>query len=89
MKRVHIWISGKVQGVFFRHHTKKLALELGVNGWVKNLPDGRVEAVFEGDNEKVEKMIEFCRRGPPLAEVENIEVKEENVKGEKGFEILY
>jgi len=88
--RAHIYVSGFVQGVFFRYETRDMALELGVNGWVRNLPDGRVEAVFEGDEEKVKRMIEFCRRGPPGARVTNVEVSWEAYKGEfKGFSIRY
>ncbi len=88
--RVHVWVSGIVQGVFFRANTKDLALKLGVNGWVRNLPDGRVEAVFEGEEEKVKEMIEFCKKGPPGSRVDEIDVKEEEYKGEfNSFEIRY
>lgn len=88
--RAHVLISGRVQGVFFRYGTRDLAVELGVKGWVRNLPDGRVEAVFEGDREKVERMVEFCRTGPPGAIVEDVEVKWEPYKGEfSGFSIRY
>ena len=88
--RVHVWVSGIVQGVFFRANTKDLALRLGVNGWVRNLPDGRVEAVFEGEEEKVKEMIEFCKKGPPGSRVDEIDVKEEKYKGEfNSFEIRY
>ncbi len=90
MKRVHVWISGLVQGVFFRYHTRKLAKKLGVRGWVRNLPDGRVEAVMEGEEEALKKMLEFCREGPPGAEVERVEIKWERPKGEfDDFEIQY
>ena len=88
--RVHVWVSGIVQGVFFRANTKDLALRLGVNGWVRNLPDGRVEAVFEGEEEKVKEIIEFCKKGPPGSRVDEIDVKEEEYKGEfNSFEIRY
>ncbi len=80
--RAHVYVSGLVQGVFFRHETRKGASLLGVSGWVRNLPDGRVEAVFEGDKEKVDGMLEFCRRGPPGAEVEDAEIEWESWKGE-------
>ena len=84
--RVHVFISGKVQGVFFRSSTRLLAVELGLCGWVKNLPDGRVEAVFEGEKEAIEKMLEWCRKGPEYAKVENMDIVEEDYKGEfKGF----
>jgi len=76
--------------VFFRYNTAELARRLGVTGWVRNMPDGRVEAVFEGDREKVEEMVNFCRRGPPAAVVTDIEVKREDYKGEfSRFEIRY
>ena len=86
--RVHVVISGKVQGVFFRSRTAERALRLGVTGWVKNLPDGRVEAVFEGDNEAVEEMVKFCNIGPPRALVEDVEIQQEVYTGEcKDFAI--
>ncbi|MDP2767992.1 MAG: acylphosphatase [Candidatus Methanoperedens sp.] len=80
--RVHVFISGKVQGVFFRSSTKDKAEELNLTGWVRNLDDGRVEAVFEGDEENVEKMAQWCRRGPEYARVEEVEVISEQYKGE-------
>ena len=85
--RRHIFVSGRVQGVTFRASTRRKAQELGVGGWVKNLPDGRVEAVFEGDEEDVKKMVEWCHKGPRLARVEDVEVEEENPKGEDSFRI--
>jgi acylphosphatase len=88
--RAHVYVSGRVQGVFFRYTTKEWADELGLTGWVRNLPDGRVEAVIEGEEEKVKEMIELMRKGPPLAIVKNIEVKWERYKGEfKAFIIKY
>jgi len=89
MKRVHVKIYGRVQGVWFRANTKEKAEEVGVGGWVRNMPDGSVEAVFEGEDEKVEKMIEWCRHGPPLARVDRVEVRYEDLKGEKNFRIIY
>ncbi len=90
MKRVHVFISGKVQGVFFRAYTKQKADELRVKGWVRNLPDGRVEAVFEGEDHKVDQMVKWCWEGSPLSKVENVEIREEEYKGEfKNFEIRY
>jgi len=70
-----VFISGRVQGVFYRSSTRRTALELGLTGWVRNLPDGRVEAVVEGEEEQVEKLIDWCRRGPPSADVKGVEVK--------------
>lgn len=88
MARAHVYVSGLVQGVFFRHETRRLAQALGVGGWVRNLPDGRVEAVFEGEKVLVEKMIDFCRRGPPGARVTGVRVEWEEYRGEfKGFTI--
>jgi len=83
-----VHVSGRVQGVFFRYETKSLADELGVKGWVRNLPDGRVEAVFEGEETLVRRMIDFCRKGPPGARVTGVEIEWEEYKGEfKGFAI--
>ncbi len=84
--RVHVFISGKVQGVFFRSGTKEKAEELGVSGWVRNLADGRVEAVFEGEEGSVKRMIAWCRKGPEYARVDDVKVISENYTGEfKGF----
>jgi len=80
--RVHVFVTGKVQGVFFRSSTKNKADELDLTGWVRNLLDGRVEAVFEGEEEKVEKMVEWCRKGPEYARVTGVEVIPEPYKGE-------
>ena len=88
--RAHVYVSGLVQGVFYRYHTKELADKLGLRGWVRNLPDGRVEAVFEGDKGAIEEMLEFCRRGPPGARVSGVKVRWEDYKGEfDGFTIRY
>lgn len=75
--RVRVFVSGRVQGVFFREETMRRAKEHNVAGWVRNLSDGRVAAVFEGEDRDVTKMIEFCRRGPPAARVTSVEVREE------------
>lgn len=87
--RKHVFVSGKVQGVTFRASTRKKARELGVGGWVRNLPDGRVEAVFEGKDEDVEELIKWCHSGPSLADVEDVEVKEEEPVGLNSFRIKY
>ncbi len=76
--RAHVYVSGKVQGVFFRAETADLARILGLGGWVRNLPDGRVEALFEGEKEAIAKALNFCRRGPPGAHVTNLDVEWEN-----------
>ncbi len=80
--RAHILISGRVQGVFFRAETMYEADKRDVKGWVRNLPDGRVETVFEGEKESVEEMIDFCHRGPQFAKVDSVEVKWEKYTGE-------
>lgn len=88
--RAHVQISGRVQGVFFRSDTRGLASRLGVEGWVRNTRDGRVEAVFEGEREKVEELLNFCHRGPPGASVTGVEVGWEEPTGEfSGFEVRY
>ncbi len=89
MKRAHIFVSGSVQGVWFRASTREKAESLLLNGWVRNLPDGRVETVFEGDDEKVEEMVEWCRHGPPLSRVDKVAVTYEMPEGEKEFAIRY
>lgn len=75
MKVAHITISGFVQGVGFRHFVRKNAQSLGITGWVRNLPDGSVEAEFQGEKEKIEQIIRICKKGPFLSEVENVEVE--------------
>ena len=90
MVRLHLYISGRVQGVFFRGRTQDEALRLGLTGWVKNLWDARVEAVFEGEEEKVKEMLKWCHKGPPAAHVTQVEEVWEEFKGELGgFEIRY
>jgi len=80
--RAHIYVSGIVQGVFFRTRTAVMAHRLNVSGWVRNLSDGRVEAVFEGEKGDVERMVEFCRRGPVGAIIEGAQITWEDYKGE-------
>jgi acylphosphatase len=88
--RAHVFVSGKVQGVFFRESTKHRAEKLGVSGWVKNLKDGRVEAVFDGEKGNVEKMVNWARKGPIWAKIEALDVVWEDYRAEfKGFEIRY
>ncbi|GAQ95101.1 acylphosphatase [Thermodesulfovibrio aggregans] len=87
MRRAHLFISGRVQGVFYRAFTKEIADSLGLNGWVRNLRDGRVEAVFEGDEERISIAIDRCKEGPPYARVDNIEIIWEEPEGLNGFEI--
>lgn len=86
--RAHVIISGKVQGVYFRAGTRDQALALGVAGWVRNRPDGTVEGVLEGDREKVEELIRWCRQGPPRAAVSGVQIEWEDYRGGfNGFEI--
>jgi len=88
--RAHIFVSGRVQGVFFRSETEDEANRRNVAGWVRNTSDGRVEAVFEGEKEGVEKVIDFCRRGPPGARVTKVDVQWEDPTGDfKDFKIRY
>ncbi|OYT41249.1 MAG: acylphosphatase [Candidatus Altiarchaeales archaeon ex4484_43] len=88
--RAHVYISGRVQGVFFRSNTRNMAEKLGLTGWVRNLPDGRVEAVFEGEESDVKEVIEWCHKGPTYASVSDVEVKFDKPTGEfDRFEIRY
>jgi len=80
--RVHLYVSGKVQGVFFRQNVKRCAQGCDVCGWVRNLPDGRVEAVFEGVSLSVKEVIDYCHHGPSFAKVEHVEVSFEDYLGE-------
>ena len=82
MKRVHVLVAGRVQGVWYRASAARNASELGLTGWVRNLPDGRVELVAEGDAESVDALLVWCRRGPPLARVTGLDVREMAVTGE-------
>lgn len=90
MIRCRMLLTGKVQGVFFRKFVKDNAEDLGLSGWVRNRDDGRVEVLAEGKEEDVEELIDLCSRGPPAAEVEDIETKKEKHIGNlKGFTISY
>ncbi|EMA50335.1 acylphosphatase [Halococcus thailandensis] len=85
--RAHVFVSGRVQGVAYRANTRDTAREIGVDGWVPNLDDGRVEAVFEGGEESVERMVEWCYDGSPAATVENVDVEYDDPEGLSGFEV--
>ncbi len=88
--RAHLIIKGIVQGVFYRAFTRDVASRLNLKGWVKNLPDGSVEAVFEGDKEEIEQAIKQCSLGPPGSRVDDVVVKWIENKGDlKGFEVKY
>lgn len=85
--RAHVFVSGRVQGVYYRATTRETARERGVGGWVRNLDDGRVEAVFEGAEEAVESMVEWCHTGSPTARVDDVEVEYSDPTGLEAFEI--
>jgi acylphosphatase len=88
--RAHLFIEGMVQGVFYRAFTRNVAAKLGLSGWVRNLADGRVEAVFEGSRELIEQAVRECRRGPAGSYVSNIDLDWEPYNGsERGFAIRY
>ncbi len=86
-ERAHVYISGNVQGVFFRDSTRQKAEELGLVGWVKNMPDGRVEAVFEGPSSAVQEMLDWCKEGPSQATVEDIDAEHEEPEELTSFEV--
>jgi acylphosphatase len=86
-RRVRVRVSGAVQGVFFREATRRAALRHDVSGWVRNTSDGSVEAVFEGDATGVERMIDFCRVGPPSARVDDVDIAEEQPEGLAEFTV--
>lgn len=88
--RAHVLIKGRVQGVFFRAETRSQAYKLAMVGWVRNRWDGRVEAVFEGEEKAVQEMIAWCYKGPPAAIIEDVQIKWEDCKGEfTAFSIHY
>jgi len=89
-RRVRVRIEGLVQGVYFRAHTEEEAIRLGLAGWVRNQPDGAVEAMFEGEETAVERMLAWCHRGPPRSLVRKVSVRSETPQGEAtGFAIHY
>jgi acylphosphatase len=87
MVRKHVLVSGRVQGVFFRDSLRRLAAQHDVAGWVRNTWDGTVEAVFEGEPDAVDRLVEFCRAGPSGARVEHVEVITEPPEGVGGFRV--
>jgi acylphosphatase len=88
LQRARVRVSGQVQGVFFRDSTRQKAEELGLAGWVRNMPDGQVEALFEGPPEKVEEIVSWCKEGPQRASVENVDADFESAGGDlEGFEV--
>jgi acylphosphatase len=85
--RRHVVVHGEVQGVFFRDSTEKEARSKGVGGWVRNRDDGTVEAVFEGAEDAVEAMVDFCRSGPSKADVDSVDVDDEEPEGLNDFSV--
>jgi acylphosphatase len=90
LKRLHIFVSGMVQGVYFRQSTTVKAKECGLRGWVRNLKDGRVEIVCEGNEDSLNIMLEWCKKGPDRAFVDNVDARWEEFKDEfNGFQTVY
>ncbi|MCZ7663596.1 MAG: acylphosphatase [Thermoleophilia bacterium] len=87
VRRVHVLVEGRVQGVWFRDSARQEAQRLGVSGWVRNLPDGRVEAAYEGPVAEVNRLLEWTRHGPEHAVVTGVDTREEAPRGERGFHI--
>jgi acylphosphatase len=87
MRRARVRIHGRVQGVFFRAEARSRAESLGLAGWIRNAEDGSVEAVFEGDDERIQSMVDWCGRGPSGAKVDDVEVEPEEPTGETGFSV--
>jgi len=87
MVRAHVYISGKVQGVGYRLSTQSEAVKLGIKGWVRNVFDGSVEAVFEGEEKAVDQMIQWCDQGPPSAVVRDVQVEYETPEGFSEFQV--
>ena len=87
--RAHVFVSGRVQGVYFRAYAEDEAAFRNVAGWIRNVSDGRVEAVFEGGRASVEAMIQWCHRGSPASRVTGVEVAWETPRGESGFRVRY
>jgi acylphosphatase len=86
--RARVRVHGRVQGVFFRAETRNRARSLGLSGWVRNCPDGSLEAVFEGERERVQSMVDWCGRGPSGASVERVDVGWEEAVGEDDFAVV-
>ena len=89
MNCIHLIISGRVQGVFFRDNTRRKAIQLGLKGYAKNLRDGTVEVVAEGDESKIDELIEFIRKNPGASHVTEIIIKQKDIENLEGFEIRH
>jgi len=87
LTRLHVFVEGRVQGVCFRYEAQREATRLGIQGWARNLPDGRVEAVYEGQREAVEEMLTWTQHGPEYAHVATVHIRDEVPRGESGFNI--
>jgi acylphosphatase len=87
--RAHVWVTGRVQGVSFRAYTQREARHQGASGWVRNLEDGRVEAIFEGPREAVDGLVAWCHQGSPGACVDDVKVSWEQPTGEQGFVVRH
>ena len=89
-KKINIFVTGRVQGVFFRQSTRVMAIKNNVNGWVRNLDDGRVEIVAEGEKQNIDNLKNWCKTGPANSRVDEFELSEENYIGEyENFEVRY
>ena len=89
-KRIHIFVTGRVQGVFFRQSTRVMAIKNNVNGWVHNLDDGRVEIIAEGEKQNIGNLVNWCKTGPANSRVDEFELSEENVTDDfENFEVRY
>ncbi|HEX6009747.1 MAG TPA: acylphosphatase [Actinomycetota bacterium] len=89
MKRVRVTVGGRVQGVFYRATCARLAREAGLRGYVRNRPDGSVEAAFEGPDHAVDRMVEWCRSGPELARIDEVEAVAEDPVGDVSFRVVH
>lgn len=87
--RAHVWVRGHVQGVYFRAYAEDEAAFRRIAGWIRNTPDNRVEAVFEGDRAAVDAMIQWCHRGSPASRVEGVDVRWDAPQGERGFRVRH
>jgi len=89
-KRIHIFITGRVQGVFFRQSTRVMAIKNNVNGWIRNLNDGRVEIVAEGETQNIDNLVTWCKTGPANSRVDEFELLDEDSTGEfENFDVIY
>ena len=88
METVHLVISGKVQGVFFRETSRKLAEKLNITGWIKNNPDGKVEVLITGNEKDLDDFVSFCKKGPERAEVEEVKILKKQKMDFDKFEVI-